>query len=154
MTTGTDMVVSDAAVRPLLSVDDAVEQVKVMIDFRDRVLVDGIDYGKIMKKGKPTLFKSGAEKLAGMFGLSIEHECVNKTEDWKDGFFFYHYRCTVRARSNGIVVSTCDGSANSKEEKYRYRKVPEWKADEYTKDTAFKISTGSITSRILKSSPK
>lgn len=121
-------IVEIGAVRPVMTVDDAVTQLQQMREFRKRVLQEGVDFGVIPGTGtKPTLLKPGAEKLAQLFGFSVEFERAEGTiEDWERGFFNYAYRCTVTQRATGATVAVSEGSANSKEDKYRWRNVPEW----------------------------
>ena len=95
---------------------------------RRNVLVDGSDYGVIPGTGdKPTLYKAGAEKLAAFFGLSIEMELVDKVEDWDGGFFYYRYRATATDRYGRTASG--EGSANSREAKYRWRNIKEREYD-------------------------
>lgn len=89
-------------------------QIKLMNQFvKEQMKVDQ-DYGKI-GPSKPTLFKSGAEKLENIFKLSHRFEQMEKTENWMKGleFFFYRYKCIVYGKHGDIAE--CIGSANSKE---------------------------------------
>lgn len=77
------------------------------------------DYGVIAGTGsKPTLLKPGGEKICMMFGLNPEYEFLERTEDYKDGFFAYNIKCTLYR--NGNPVSQGVGNCNSMEKKYRY----------------------------------
>lgn len=85
-----------------------------------------IDYGVIPGTPKPTLYKAGAEKLLQFYGLGHRATCVDKIEDWEKGFFFYRYRVDVfKTRPDGLIieVASCEGSANSKEKRYRNQDV-------------------------------
>jgi hypothetical protein len=53
-----------------------------------------------------------------MFGLNPEYDFLEKTENYKDGFFAYNIKCTLYR--NGNPVSQGIGSCNSMEKKYRY----------------------------------
>lgn len=82
-------------------------------------LKDGHDFGVIAGAGsKPTLLKPGGEKICMMFGLNPEYEFLEKTENYKDGFFAYNIKCTLHR--NGQPVSQGVGNCNSMEKKYRY----------------------------------
>lgn len=140
---GTAMVPSPAGgagfvVQPAITVDEAVAQLALLRDFRKRVLVHGTDYGTIPGVSKPSLFKPGAEKLCNIFALAVEHQLVEKVEDWDKGFFAYTFRAVIRSRRDGQVVADCLGSCNSLEDKYRYRTVPTWEATEEQKAKAIK----------------
>ena len=82
------------------------------------------DYGVIAGAGsKPTLLKPGGEKICMMFGLNPEYDFLEKTEDYKEGFFAYNIKCTLYR--NGNPVSQGVGNCNSKESKYAYINVYE-----------------------------
>jgi hypothetical protein len=118
---------TDVIVRPAMTVDEAVQQLGQIREFRARVLQEGVDYGVIPGTGtKPTLLKPGAEKLAQLFGFSVEFERGVCVENWDQGFFSYAYWCVVRQRGTGAVIARSEGSCNSREDKYRYRVTPEW----------------------------
>lgn len=81
-------------------------------------LQSGRDYGTIPGTNKPTLFKSGAEKINMIFGIYQEYEFLKDVSDFDRGFFCYEIRCTLFR--NGKPVSQGVGSCNSREKKYRY----------------------------------
>lgn len=82
-------------------------------------LNDGHDYGIVAGAGsKPTLLKPGGEKICMMFGLNPEYDFLERTENYKDGFFAYNIKCTLYR--NGQPVSQGVGNCNSMEKKYRY----------------------------------
>ena len=87
-----------------------------------------VDYRYIRdKKGnpisqKPTLFRSGAEKLALFFNLRATYE-VKELEDWDKGFFKYSVKCYLTNGHTGEVITEGLGIAHSKERKFRSEKV-------------------------------
>lgn len=90
----------------------------------------GVDYGTIPGTPKPSLLKPGAEHLLQFFGLGHRVARVAALEDWEQGFFCYCYRVTVfkaRPMPDGSVyeqvIAECEGSANSKEKRYRNQDV-------------------------------
>ncbi|MHC1683721.1 MAG: hypothetical protein AB6733_12305 [Clostridiaceae bacterium] len=84
-----------------------------------RSLKENHDFGVIAGAGsKPTLLKPGGEKICMMFGLNPEYEFLEKTENYKDGFFAYNIKCTLHKQGN--PVSQGVGNCNSMEKKYRY----------------------------------
>ena len=98
-----------------ISVEEAEERLKQLNKFIESQMINKIDYGMIPGINKPTLFKSGAEKLENIYGLYHEFECLDKKEDWEKGFFFYRYKCKVFRRKDEIKVSEGIGSCNNKE---------------------------------------
>jgi hypothetical protein len=113
---------------PIMSLEQASQRYQMLVAFVKAQLVEDRDWGKIEGINKPTLLKPGAEKLLNFFGYNCEFVPVSVVEDWGgqehggEPFFFYRYRCIVRARG-GVVVGEGIGSCNSWEKKYRYRKA-------------------------------
>lgn len=111
----------------LRQINTAVDHCNTLVMFVQRTLRDGLDYGQIKGCGdKPVLFKPGAEKIATLFGLRESLERLEAIKDWtgqtfKEPFFNFEYKCTLRDHLSGDVVAECVGSCNSWEEKYRYR---------------------------------
>lgn len=117
----------------------ALAQVKGTSDLINRMLKDNLlieshkdekgneidgDYGRIAGSKKPALFKSGAEKLCEAFGLVPEFILLpDSISDWKEGFFYFHYKCELRRIATGELVATANGSCNSREDKYGWRWV-------------------------------
>jgi len=109
------IVVKDVVPKFAITVPEAQERLKQLNNYIKTIMVEGTDYGKIAGISKPTLFKSGAEKLENIYGLYHEFEQLDKREDFEKGFFFYRYKCIVYWRKDGVKVSECIGSANNKE---------------------------------------
>ena len=82
-------------------------------------MVDGVDYGLIPNCNKPSLFKSGAEKLTDIFGFSKQIEVVNRIEDWDKGIFHYEVKAILISKRTGLIEAEGVGSCNSKERKYK-----------------------------------
>ncbi len=126
-TNGTELAVreydmTDLAPRFVISMDDLRSQVRQLEEFKRDIMVDGVDYGVIPGTPKPTLLKPGAEKLSMVFGLAPTFESANTIEDWERGFFHYDERCVLTSKRSGQVAASANGSANSKEPRYRWRK--------------------------------
>lgn len=98
-----------------------VEQAKQFDDemnrFIDTVLIAGVDFGIIPSCKKPTLLKSGAEKILNYLGLIARTEVVNRVEDYNVGFFSYEIKVYL-IDYNGVVKSEGVGLTNSRESKY------------------------------------
>lgn len=108
-----------------ISINEAGNRFHQLQQFIKSQMKDGTDFGKIPGINKPTLFKSGAEKLENIHGFYHKLYCIDKVEDFEKGFFFYRYKCSVYHKKNNILQSECIGSCNNKENKYL-------KADAYT----------------------
>ena len=83
----------------------------------------GVDFGMIRKKNgdpmtkHPTLFKSGAEKVAVAYGLCQRYTIESKIEDPENGFFYFCVRCDLVRIFNGVeyVMTSSYGSGNTRE---------------------------------------
>ena len=96
------------------------QQVNQIQYLMQQVLKSGEHYGVVPgTKGKPTLFQSGAEKIAYMFHLVPSYE-IHKT-DLGGGHREYEVTCTLTSRDNGEVMGYGMGSCTTLESKYRYR---------------------------------
>lgn len=83
----------------------------------------GTDFGMIRKKNgdpmtkTPTLFKSGAEKVAVAYGLCQRYTIESRIEDIERGFFYFLVRCDLVKIVNGMeyVITSAYGSGNTRE---------------------------------------
>ena len=98
-----------------------VEEAKAAADDMDRfietVLVSGADYGIIPHCSKPTLLKSGAEKVLNYLGLIARTVITNRMEDFVEGFFSYEVKIFL-VDYNGVVKGEGVGICNSREPRY------------------------------------
>lgn len=79
-----------------------------------------VDFGVIPKTKKPSLFKSGAEKIAMGYGLLQQYEIESKIEQTgKDAMFYYLIKCNLVKVVNGVsyVLTSGYGSANTMEKR-------------------------------------
>ena len=80
-----------------------------------------VDFGVIPKTKKPSLFKSGAEKICFAYGLMQRYYIESKIEQTEPSpFFFYTVRCDlVKLLPTGqeIVFTSSYGSANTSEKR-------------------------------------
>lgn len=82
-----------------------------------------VDFGMIRKKNgdpmskHPTLYKSGAEKVAVAYGLCQRYHMESKIENPDIGFFFYSIRCDLVKIVDGkeYVITSAYGSGNTRE---------------------------------------
>ncbi len=100
-----------------LTVEEAKQFDDDMNRFIDTVLISSVDYGVIPHCNKPTLLKSGAEKIMNYLGLIARTEVVNRVEDHNTAFF--SYECKVYLIDyNGVVKGEGVGICNSREGRY------------------------------------
>lgn len=100
-----------------------VEKIRTLQKTIQEVLVPNVDYGKIPGCGeKPTLFKSGAEKVLITFSLQSTYDIVQCNENFEgNGFFSYTVKSYIWA--NGVKITEGLGHCNSKENKFAYKWV-------------------------------
>ncbi|CCC57840.1 hypothetical protein [Caloramator australicus] len=99
-------------------IEREIEQFKLIQNFIKSQMKEGEDYGKIPGSPKPSLFKPGAEKLCNLYGFTINVDILEKVENWKEGFFYYLCKCSLRSKKTGEIISEGLGSCNSKETKF------------------------------------
>lgn len=125
----TEIVVSqqNLYISPVVGLQEAKSKFEQVRDFTAKCLKKGIDYGSFAGVAKPSLLKPGAEKISTLFGLTPKFTCTDKVMNWNgDGnpdnepFFYFEYKCELY--KGGEYVSSCVGSCNSWEKKYRYRR--------------------------------
>ena len=86
-------------------------------------LVRDTDFGTIRKKNgepmskTPTLFKSGAEKVAVAYGLCQRYTTETAIEDFENGFFYFRVRCDLVKIHDGkeYIITSSGGSGNTRE---------------------------------------
>jgi hypothetical protein len=98
-----------------VSVDIAKERLEELNKFIESQMLKGKDYGVVPGISKPTLFKSGAEKLENIYGFYHEFEELEKIQDFKEKFCFYRYKCVIYHKRTGIKQAEAVGSCNNKE---------------------------------------
>ncbi|HOK84688.1 MAG TPA: DUF1018 domain-containing protein [Pseudothermotoga sp.] len=113
---GEVMVVQDR----LVVTEKEIQQLKYQYDMfrklQQVVLEENVDYGfpagKKSQDQKPSLYKSGAEKLTRLFNLTPEFELIKQIEE--QGFIMYAFRCQLKT-STGQLVGEGYGACNSRE---------------------------------------
>ncbi|HYN88260.1 MAG TPA: hypothetical protein VER55_07010 [Ardenticatenaceae bacterium] len=125
---GTELVeVEHDRLTPVFSIEEAVARFDAVVEFVQTVMKPDVDFGVIPGTSKPSLLKPGAEKLCTLFGFTSRFEIVEMIEDWTgesfggEPLFYYLYRCQLWR--GDLLVAQADGSCNSWETKYRYRKA-------------------------------
>lgn len=112
---------------PVMSMSMAVQRRQVIVDAVTQLMKAGDDFGIIPGTKKPTLYQPGADKLNNLFGLVPRFETLEEIEDWtgKDhgGEALFYYRVRCRLYRSDYIMGEGEGSCNSWEPKYRYRKT-------------------------------
>lgn len=132
----TDLKLAPRDFMPALTTAEAVQRYNALVEFVRTVMRRDTDFGVIPGTQKPTLLKPGAEKLCTLFGLRPQFELIDSEKNWEKGFFYFHYRCLLIR--NGDIIASGEGSCNSREKKYRWRYVPEFKATDDEKANAIR----------------
>ena len=86
-------------------------------------LKQDLDFGIIPGTAKPTLLKSGAEKVLMLMGLTSEYDIIEKIMDYERGVFAFTVKCTLLKHGGKITEGL--GHCNTREGKYAYRWVYE-----------------------------
>ena len=114
-------------VAPVVGIEEAKSKFEMVRKYTADCLKKGVDYGSFQGVAKPSLLKPGAEKICSLFGLTAKFKQVDKVLNWtgegnpdNEPFFYFEYKCELFR--GGEFVGSCDGSCNSWEKKYRYRK--------------------------------
>lgn len=105
------------------AVTQAVEDKRQLADLMNRVLKKDEHYGIIPGTQKPTLYKSGAEIIARVFGIHAKMEVTER--DVEGGHREYRVMCQMFRNADMMAVGEGLGMCSSKESKYRYRKNAE-----------------------------
>lgn len=102
-----------------ISISEAKTRIKMLQEFVNEMMMPNVDYGIIPGCNKPSLYKSGAEKLCDAFGFSKRIEIINRVEDFDKGLFAYEVKATVISKRTNIIEAEGIGSCNNREKKYK-----------------------------------
>lgn len=101
-----------------ISLEENKQRLQAMQKFIKDQMIEGTDYGTIPGIKKPTLFKSGAEKIANIYGFNHQFQPLQSIEDFDKGLFFYRYKCKIYHKGSGVPQAEGIGSCNNREKKY------------------------------------
>ena len=110
---------SDGGLSDYASVDDIKRQVQIIQETMEAVMKKDEHYGTIPGTNKPTLLKSGAEKLSILFRLAPRYEV--ERIDSANGHREYEIKCELTHKNTGNFIGEGLGSCSTMEKKYRYR---------------------------------
>jgi hypothetical protein len=91
----------------------ASSKLRAMMEFVKASLKEGNDYMSIAG-GKPTILKSGAEKMNILMGYFAYYEQTKEIMNPKEKFYFVQIKCTLKDRQ-GNIVAECLASCNNQE---------------------------------------
>ncbi|NMC34978.1 MAG: hypothetical protein GYA36_21365 [Veillonellaceae bacterium] len=112
----------------LINKEQAISKMEAIKEFQNIVksqLIEGEDFGRVPGVDKPFLFKSGAEKILSILGVS--YEAPEYVEIWREITImevkipYYEVVCKVRAKIGDNIVGFGIGSCNTLEKKYCYK---------------------------------
>ena len=102
-----------------VKVEEVKQQVTLIQELMGSVMHEGEHFGVIPGAKKPSLYKSGAEKLGFTFRLSPDFTVT--VTDLLNGHRDYMVHCTLTSIKNQTVWGRGVGSCSTMESKYRYR---------------------------------
>jgi len=97
----------------IIDIKGASSKLAAMMAFVKQNLRKGHDYMSIAG-GKPTLLKSGAEKMNILMGYSAEYHKTKEVMNPTDSFYYVEIKCVLNSK-NGSEVAQCIASCNNKE---------------------------------------
>lgn len=127
----TELVLDEKAIETLgaglpvtrADLDTVRSRISLMKEFVQTQLRQDVDYGVIPGCHAPSLYQPGAQKLARLFGLTVQKTRTHQEIDREHNFAMFTYRADVyHARTNQLLAQ-CEGSANSQEKKWANRTV-------------------------------
>ena len=101
-----------------ITLNQARERLTLLQSFVKEMMVPDVDYGIIPGCKKPSLYKSGGEKLTDIFGLSKHFEVINRIEDWDKKIFHFEVKAVLINKRTGLIEAEGLGSCCNKENKY------------------------------------
>lgn len=102
-----------------ISIESALQSQKLLEQFVNELLIADVDYGFIQGYSKPSLLKSGAEKICNFFRLVPDVEVLNRIDDFQVPFFSREIKISLQDSANNKIYAVGIGSCNSMEQRYR-----------------------------------
>jgi len=102
------------AVDAAVDAHKAGQQLKQMMEYARNWLKAGEDYARIAGSKKPSLLKSGAEKMNLLMGLRPSYQIISEVKKPEDSYYYVQVKCELRDRK-GDLIADCIGSCNNKE---------------------------------------
>jgi hypothetical protein len=101
-----------------ITLNEAKQRLVLLQNFVREMMIPEIDYGVIPGCKKPSLYKSGAEKLCDIFALSKHVEVINRLEDWENKIFHFEVKAVLINKRTGHIEAEGIGCCCNKEKKY------------------------------------
>lgn len=101
-----------------ITLNEARQRLSMLQEFVKEMMVADVDYGMIPGCKKPSLFKSGAEKLCDIYGFAKKVEIINRIEDWETKLFHYEVKVSLINKRTGLMEAEGVGCCNNREKKY------------------------------------
>lgn len=120
---------------PVMDIGLAKSRLAQFQQFIKEYMVEGEDFGLIPGNQKKSLWKSGADKLCEVYGLSDSYRVIDRLVDFDRGLFDYEIECTLSR--DGFTIATGLGSCSSYEGRYRWRDS-KYKCPDCGKETIIK----------------
>lgn len=117
------LVISDSPTEMARKLDDMKNIMDLTQQFFKKVMIEGQDYGVIPGTDKPTLYKSGAEKLNELYGYAVILKDVSEEKNYENGFYRARVSVQLVHKKTGVVIAEGVGEANVYESRYRFRWV-------------------------------
>ncbi len=112
---------------PVMDIEQAIQRRETIVQAMQRLMQEGVDYGKIPGTDRPCLLQPGADKLCNLFGVVVKYEFEEREEDWTGerhgGEPFFRYLIRGYAHRGEFLIGEGIGECNSRESKYRWRQA-------------------------------
>lgn len=118
---GGALIYTDHEEMSVLSQEAVQHRIKYLHRVIGSILVEGTDYGIIPGTSKPTLYQSGAQKMAVAFRLRPEFSVSYEEHD--NYHRTYTVKCSLYHIPTGRLISEGVGICSTLEGRYRFRKV-------------------------------
>jgi len=102
-----------------MSVDALLHQVALIQSAMSKAMKEGEHFGVIPGTNKPSLLKSGAEKLSMLFRIAPKYRIERVMSP--NGHREYEVECDLYSINTGVFLGSGTGNCNTLEAKYRYR---------------------------------
>lgn len=99
------------------------DRISLLKEFVQTQLRKDVDYGIIPGCKAPSLYQPGAQKMARLFGLTVQKVCTHREVDRENNYAAFTYQASVYHARTGQLIAQCEGSTNSQEKKWAARRV-------------------------------
>lgn len=111
---------AEVSIAPQATAAELGQRLEVIKQAMENEMEEGTDYGKVPGTDKPTLYKSGAEKLSVLFQLDVQ---PRSTKTWQGDHLTVETFATVFSMTTGARMGGGEGLCTTRERKYGKRKA-------------------------------